>query len=142
MADSILIDGDDVEFAKIFGVAQITVTKPGKLEGSGPATIDGKNICVDGDESNVEAECTYMTPVYSTPGQGKLKIQKLAGNQKAKKTQSGGKPVLLKGFMFQATMEVSTKAQLQTPSGPQQDAMPQYMGIGMFKTQNKNIKGT
>ena len=83
----------------------IVVVRPGSLEGSGPATIGGKKICVDGDESKVAVRgCTYMTPQYSIPGTGTLKISALAGNQKATKTKSGGKAVLLKGGSFTASV--------------------------------------
>lgn len=143
MADLILQDGDSVMFIPAFGAA-IVVVQPGKLEGSGPATINGKKICVDGDESKVEvAGCTYMTPQYSIPGSGTLKIASLAGNQKAKKTQTGGKVVLLKGGNFTAKFEVQSPAQ-QPPPGPGApipDATPQYSGNGMFIPANIKFMG-
>ena len=52
MADQILIDTDRVIFTPMFGAATVVV-KPGTLEGSGPATIKGKKVCVDGDETNL-----------------------------------------------------------------------------------------
>jgi len=132
-----------VIFIPAFGAA-IVVVQPGKLEGSGPATIGGKKICVDGDESKVEvAGCTYMTPQYSIPGSGTLKIAALAANQKAKKTQTGGKVVLLKGGSFTAKFEVQSPAQ-QPPPGPGApipDATPQYSGNGMFIPANIKFMG-
>src|SRR4051812_14648195 len=105
MADFILIDGDIVLFMPAFGAA-IVVVQPGKLAGSGPATIGGKNVCVDGDESKVSVPgCMYMTPQFSIPGTGTLKIQALAANQKATKTNTGGKAMLLKGGNFIAKFE-------------------------------------
>ena len=81
MADLILVDGDVVNFLPAFGAA-VVVVQPGKLAGSGPATIGGKNICVDGDETKVSVPgCVYMTPQYSIPGTGTLKIAQLAGNR-------------------------------------------------------------
>jgi hypothetical protein len=143
MADSILIEGDTVLFMPTFGAAMVVV-QPGKLEGSGPATIRGKKICVDGDESKVSvAGCTYMTPQYSIPGSGTLKIAALASNQKAKKTKTGGKAILLKGGNFTAKFEVQSPAQ-QPPPGPGSpipDATPQYSGNGMFVTTNTKFNG-
>jgi len=143
MADIILFEGDTVMFIPAFSPA-IVVVQPGKLEGSGPATINGKKICVDGDESKVSvAGCTYMTPQYSIPGTGTLKIAALAGNQVAKKTQTGGKPVLLKGGNFTAKFEVQSPAQ-QPPPGPGApipDATPQYSGNGMFISNNLKFMG-
>jgi hypothetical protein len=143
VADFILIEGDMAMFMPAFGPA-IVVVQPGTLEGSGPATIGGKKICVDGDESRVSvAGCTYMTPQYSIPGTGTLKIAALAGDQKARKTQTGGKAVLLKGGNFTAKFEVQSPAQ-QPPPGPGSpipDATPQYSGSGMFVTTNVKFNG-
>jgi len=144
MSDFILMDGDQAIFMPMFGAA-IVVVQPGKLAGSGPATLGGKTICVDGDESKVSVPgCTYMTPQYSIPGTGTLKIASLAGNQKATKTQTGGKKVLLKGGSFTAKFEVQSPAK-QPPPGPGPpipDATPQYSGNGMFATMNTKSTGT
>jgi hypothetical protein len=143
VADFILIDGDQVIFMPAFTPA-IVIVQPGKLAGSGPATIGGKAICVAGDESKVSvAGCTYMTPQYSIPGTGTLKISALAANQKATKTQTGGKKVLLKGGNFTAKFEVQSPAK-QPPPGPGSpipDATPQYSGNGMFVTTNMKFVG-
>jgi hypothetical protein len=96
MADFILLDGDKASFLPIFGVA-IVVPKPGTLEGSGPMTLKGKKVCVEGDEGKLSvAGCDYLTPQFCIPGKGTLKISAVAGDQKAKKTKTGGKAVLLK----------------------------------------------
>jgi hypothetical protein len=50
MADFILVDGDKANFLPNFGPA-IVVVRPGDLKGSGPATLNGKTICVDGSDS-------------------------------------------------------------------------------------------
>lgn len=144
MSDFILIDGDIANFIPVFGAA-VVVVQPGTLSGSGPATIGGKNICVDGDEANVSVPgCVYMTPQYSIPGSGTLKIDALAGNQLASKTNTGGKAVLLKGGSFTAKFEVQSPAQ-QPPPGPGSpipDSTAQYSGNGMFITTNFKAKGT
>ncbi len=142
MADLILIDGDTVNFLPTFGAA-IVVTKPGTLTGSGPGTLRGKKLCVSGDESGVQvAGCDYMTPQYSIPGKGTLKIKALAADQLARKTRTGSKEVLLKGSQFTATFEVASPAQQPNPSGPPiPDATPQYSGQGMFETQNAHFRG-
>lgn len=144
MSDFILMHGDQVIFMPAFTPA-IVIVQPGKLEGSGPATIGGKKICVAGDESKVAvAGCSYMTPQYSIPGTGTLKIAALAGNQKATKTRTGAKVVLLKGGSFTAKFEVQSPAQ-QPPPGPGSpipDATAQYSGKGMFVTTNVKFVGT
>lgn len=142
--DSILVEGDKVLFMPNFGAA-VVVVRPGNLKGSGPATIKGKKICVDGDEKKVSVPgCTYMTPQYSIPGVGTLEIAALAGNQKAATTNTGGKPVLLKGGKFTAKFSVQTPAKQPPPGpgGPIPDGTPQYSGSGMFMTANRTIKGS
>jgi hypothetical protein len=144
MEDLILIDGDQVIFLPPFGAA-VVVPQPGKLEGSGPATLKGKKLCVEGDEGKVSVPgCMYMTPQYCIPGTGTLKIDALAGDQKAKKTNTGGKVVLLKGKQFTAKFEVQGPA-MQPPPGPGPpipDPTSQYSGNGMFVTTNTLFKGT
>ena len=142
MSDFVLIENDQAFFMPAFGPATVVV-QPGKLQGSGPATLGGKKICVDGDEAKVSVPgCTYMTPQYSIPGTGTLKIAALAGDQKAKKTRTGGKAVLLKGGNFTAKFEVQRPAQQPVPgSSPVPDATPQYSGNGMFVTTNTKLMG-
>ena len=144
MPDFILVEGDKANFLPAFGAA-VVVVKPGDLKGSGPATLNGKRVCVDGDEKDVSVPgCMYMTPQYSIPGSGTLKIAALAGNQKAQKTQTGGKAVLLKGGSFTAKFEVQSPAK-QPPPGPGPpipDATPQYSGNGLFITTNMKFQGT
>ncbi|CAG0964768.1 hypothetical protein ANRL2_01169 [Anaerolineae bacterium] len=141
MSDHILIDGDLALFLPSFGPATV-MPQPGTLKGSGPATLDGKKICVDGDEKDVSVPgCVYVTPQYSIPGTGTLKIAALAGDQKATKTKTGGKAALLKGGNFTAKFEVQSPAQ-QPGTPPVPDATPQYSGMGMFNTTNFKFQGT
>jgi hypothetical protein len=142
MSDHVLIDGDQAVFMPSFGAATVVV-QPGKLAGSGPATVGGKAVCVDGDEGKLSVPgCAYITAQCPIPGTGTLKIQSLAGDQKASHTQTGGKPVLLKGSSFTAKFEVQSPAQQPTPTGPVPDAAPQYAGQGQFITTNLKVKAT
>ena len=144
MGDFILLDGDQANFLPVFGAATVVV-QPGNLPGSGLATLSGKKLCVDGDEKNVTVPgCSYMTPQYTIPGVGTLKISALGGDQIAHKTQTGGKHVLLKGSMFTAAFEVQSPAQ-QPPPGPGApvpDAMLKYLGQGMFMSSNSKFQGS
>ncbi|MGC2237436.1 MAG: hypothetical protein WA584_14835 [Pyrinomonadaceae bacterium] len=141
MADFILIEGDKANFIPAFGIAMVVV-QPGDLKGSGPATIGGKKICVEGDETKVSVPgCMYSAGPFSIPGTGTLKIAGLAGNQTAKKTKTGGKAVLLKGTIFTAKFEVQSPAQQPTAAGPVPDNTPSYSGQGMFIASNTKFKG-
>ena len=143
MSDFILIDGDKANFNPTFGLATVVV-KPGDLKASGASSLQGKKVCIDGDEKSVSVPgCMYTTPVYSVPGMGTLKIAALGADQKAKKTNSAGKVMLLKGSIFTAKFEVDPKSPAKLPppvSTP--DLTPQYSGTGTFITTNTKWKGT
>ncbi|ACC80123.1 hypothetical protein [Nostoc punctiforme] len=142
MADFILITGDKAIFNPTFGQAIVTV-RPGDLVGTGKDKINQKLVCVDGDEKKVIVPgCPYITSQYSIPGVGILSIESLAGNQKAKKTKSGDKPVLLKGASFKAKFQVLVPAQKPSVPSPIPDATPQYSGTGTFISVNSKVKGT
>ena len=143
MGDHVLVDGDIANFVPAFGAA-VVVVQPGTLTASGPATLGGKKLCVDGDESSVEVPgCTYMTPQYSIPGVGTLKISALAGDQVAQHSSTGGTKVMLKGSIFTAKFEVQSPAQQPAPPGPPiPDASPSYSGNGSFVTTNIKLTGT
>ena len=141
MADYILITGDKAMFNPNFGQATVTV-RPGDLIGTGKDKINQKLVCVDGDEKKVTVPgCPYITPQYSIPGVGMLIIESLAGNQKAKKTKSGNKPVLLKGRSFKAKFQVMVPAMQPSAPSPIPDATTQYSGSGTFVSTNFKVKG-
>ncbi len=133
MSDTVLLDGDQVVFLPVFGAAVVAV-QPGRLPGSGPATVQGKKVCVDGDEGRVQVPgCSYFTPSHPIPGTGTLKILALAPDQRAQHCQTGGKPMLLKGGQFQAKFEVQAPAQMPAPPGPPvPDPLTLYVGQGQF----------
>lgn len=142
MSDFVLIDGDLAMFMPNFGAA-VVVVRPGTLTGSGPGKACGKAMCVDGDEAQVSVPgCMYLTPQYSIPGTGTLKIDSLAGDQKAQTSKTGDKAILLKGSSFTAKFEVQSPA-MQPPPGPSSpipDATTQYSGSGSFVTTNTTVK--
>jgi hypothetical protein len=142
MSDFILMTGDKAMFNPTFGQATVVV-RPGDLIGTGKDKINQKLVCVDGDEKKVIVPgCPYMTPQYSIPGVGMLTIESLGGNQKAQKTKSGGKSVLLKGASFQAKFQVMVPAMQPSVPNPIPDATPQYSGTGTFVSMNIKVKGT
>lgn len=143
-ADLVIIDGDKAIFIPVFGAAIVAV-KPGKMAGTGKTTIGGKNVCVLGDEANLEVPgCNYFTASHVKPGSGTIKIKSLAGNQKAKKTKSGGKEIIIKGAQFNAVFEIQTPAEDITPvasgGSPIPDPKPSYNGKGLFIPSNVKVK--
>lgn len=141
MSDYLLIDGDKAIFTPSFGAATVVV-QPGTLTASGPATVNGKKVCVAGDEKSVSVPgCSYMTPTHSIPGTGTLEVSSLAGDQTATKTRSGGTLVLLVGSSFTAAFVVQSPAQQPTSAGPVPDPTPRYAGSGSFVTTNTKFRG-
>ena len=117
MSDFVIIDGDTAMFLPAFGAA-IVVVQPGQISGSGPAGFNGSPMCIEGDESSVEVPgCMYMTPQYSIPGSGTLKIESLAADQVASNSTTGDTALILNGGNFNAKFEVQSPAQ-QPPPGP------------------------
>lgn len=142
MSDHVLIDGDKATFIPIFGEAPVIV-QPGTLTASGPATVNDKKVCIAGDEDSVSVNaCAYMTPSHPIPGTGTLRIEKLARDQTASKTRSGGTPVLLVGGSFEATFTVDSPAMKpKPPAPPDSDPKQQYKGTGRFITTNTKLTG-
>jgi len=145
MSDYIIQDGDQAMFLPAFGMAT-AVPSPGQISASGKSTINGKKICIEGDEASVEVPgVTYFTPIYSIPGTGTLVIDKLSSDQVATKTNDGGTPVILKGSSFTAKLKVQAPA-MQPPPGPGSpipDSATEYAGgQGNFITTNIISKGT
>ncbi|KAF3886728.1 MULTISPECIES: hypothetical protein [Nostocales] len=141
MLDFILIANDPAIFNPTFGKA-IVVVFPRTLSGTGRATVQGRTICVEGDEKRVIVPgCPYTSPPFVTPGAGTLSIQSLNPNQKATRVKSGGKAVLLKGSTFNARFQVMVPA-IQPSLPPISDPVPVYTGTGTFFTTNMRVKGT
>lgn len=138
MSDFILTDGDTVIFETKFGLATVVIPQDGKLIGTGKSEVEGKKVCIEGDEKSVSvSDCNYTAGQFKTPGKGTLKIDGLEDDQKARKMKDGGKAVLLKGSEFKAIFEVTDSAK-----GPNNtsDQNKKYMGKGEFTTANTKLK--
>jgi len=142
MADFLIQSGDTALFLPMFGSAVVTPI-PGVISGSGArCPITQRPVCVEGDEKSVMVPgCAYVSGPYVIPGMGMLKILALALNQRALRTRSSGKAVILKGQQFEAIFEVMTPAQLP-PIVSTPDPVPKYMGTGLFVTTNVRVRGT
>ena len=148
MSDFIIVDGDKAEFQPSFPSAQVVV-RPGEIQGSGKFSLMDKKVCVLGDEKTVSVPgCAYTAGPFSTPGIGTLKIDFLSSDQIANKTDSAGRPMILKGSTFHAKFEVQTPASRRVPLTPntppqvQLDVTTQYFGTGRFITTNTKLTAT
>lgn len=137
-SDYVLITGDKAIFKPAFGPATVAVM-PGNLQGSASASCDMKKACIEGDEKKVMvAGCSYSQGSFQG-GVGMLKIKSLGADQKAKKTKTDNKPLLLKGSTFIAEFKVMAPA--MNPLGvPDPMASAGYIGSGQFVTANTKWK--
>jgi hypothetical protein len=114
---------------------------PVPLIGSGTTVmIGGVPVCLQGDElpESLMAPMPYTAPPFVTPGMGKLTIM-LAPNNLSKQTENG-KPIILKGAMFQASFAVQSPAMQPTPAGPVPDPVLTKPGTCEFITTNINTQ--
>ncbi|MEP5340737.1 MAG: hypothetical protein ABJL44_00055 [Algibacter sp.] len=140
--DLVIMDGDKVQFSTIGAITLLPPMPETVIEASGETTINGKKVCVEGDEKKIEiANCSYTMPPFTIPGSGTLKIKSLGPNQLTQKRKSGGKSFILKGKLFIAIFEVKSPAK-QPPPVNTPDPMPFYIGQGKLIPSNTNIKAT
>lgn len=139
--DYVLIDADQALFEPAFGAAMVVV-RPGTLRGSGAASLNGKPLCVAGDEASASVKgCLYSSGAYPIPGVGSLEVASLGSDQRTRTIQTGGLQLLLVGGSFTARFRVESPAQQPTAAGPPiPDPMAEYSGQGRFLTTNRILR--
>lgn len=136
----IMIDANLALFFPPFTNA-LTVPLPGVLIASSQRVRVNKTpLCLAQDFHSVIVEgVVYISPPFVVPGEGEITIFQIAEDQYTKKVRCNGKPILLKGTIFQAKFTVQAKA--KTPPPPsEQDPMPEYMGQGIFVNTNVTVR--
>ncbi|CND35925.1 hypothetical protein [Yersinia pseudotuberculosis] len=131
MSEAIVIDGDLLMFEPMFGARSVTVISPGKIRGTGHAQINGKKLCILGDETQVNVPAVYSSSQFPNPGTGTITISLLDSSQQALHCTSGA-PLIVKGQQFTATFLVEVPA-TSSNSGP--DNLLSSSGKGRFITQ-------
>lgn len=141
MSDYILVDNDIVQFNYDFAPADVNVMD-GIIEASGEPLLNGKKICIDGDQDSVFVPgCVYTVGLHTIIGFGTLRICSLSPHQKAEKLKSNNRSVLLKGTTFEASFSVIIPA-LMPPPVSTPDPIAIYYGTGSFDTTNDKWKAT
>ncbi|CDL84681.1 hypothetical protein [Xenorhabdus szentirmaii] len=131
MSGPIVTDGDILQFDPQFGHRQVRVTIPGKINGTGHAQINGKKVCILGDEKRVTVSATYTTITHMTPGIGTLTISLLDISQQALQCTSGA-VLIIKGKKFTAMFTPRFPAMNNTVIPPQPDILTPSLGSGIF----------
>lgn len=139
MGDFIIRTGD---------MLQVTITPPAivpmlippiPLIGTGETVMaGGPPICLLGDEMPpmVRVPMPYTAPPFVTPGMGTLQIILLPTN--TTKQTVNGKPILLKGAMFEAIFTVTVPA-IEPVVVPVPDPVAVKPGTAQFITTNTTV---
>ncbi len=131
MKNLIVLEGDTLLFEPQFAYRIVTPTGPAMMRATGQATINGRRVCVLGDEKQVQVPATYMVPGH-TPGMGMLTIMTLMPDQQAPLCRSPA-GLILKGQQFIARFTPSTPAMSTAPT-PVPDPLTPSIGKGRFIT--------
>ncbi|MBD2811144.1 hypothetical protein ID853_09680 [Xenorhabdus sp. Vera] len=131
MSEAIVTNGDMLQFDPNFGNRQVMVSSPGKISGKGHAQVNGKKVCILGDEKQVRISATYITATHTTPGTGTITISALDSSQQALQCTSGA-ALIIKGQKFTAMFTPTIPA--TDPNGSP-DPLPPSKGTGVFITQ-------
>ncbi|KVN28366.1 hypothetical protein [Burkholderia ubonensis] len=137
MMSPIVTDGDELKFDPMFGNRQVTLTSlPARIAGSGRATVDGKQVCIVGDELKVKLSATYITPNFSIAGTGLVTISGLDNDQIAQDCING-RALITQGSQFDACFTPTKPAeQPGTPNNILDSMSPSY-GKGEFRVQQR-----
>ncbi|MDE1465038.1 hypothetical protein [Spartinivicinus poritis] len=108
--------------------------------------VDGKLVCVVGDEKKVSIACTYSIPSHPSPGEGTVTILSLDDNQNSSKTWIEKNQVILRGTTFQALLTPKppgSKAKnpaIPLPSPLNEDPSPWQLGTGRFIANSRYVR--
>ncbi|MDE9429174.1 hypothetical protein KKI95_04775 [Xenorhabdus bovienii] len=134
MSEAIVVDGNMLQFDSYFGNRKVMVSSPGKISGTGHAQVNGKKVCILGDEKQVRVSAIYTTETHTTPGTGTITISALDTSQQALQCTSGA-ALIIKGQKFTALFTPELPAMNNTVNPPQQDVTTPSSGKGSFITQ-------
>ncbi len=132
MSNRVVIDGDALTFNPQLGAVTITPPPQPQIRGSGEASIEGKKVCIVGDEEQVSFTVDYIKPPFvASPGKGTLTIKALASDQQAAfATAPAPAPIIVVGSQFTTQFQPTTPA--QDPQGKPDTDLKAVTGVGTF----------
>jgi hypothetical protein len=135
-ADFIIKTGDMIQITIPPPTIVPQLAAPVPMVGSAATVLtSGMATCVSGDEvpPSVRGPLTYTAPPYLTPGTGILTIILLPTNLTVP-TNTGGKPIIIKGSTFMAKFTVAVPAVNPITGDP--DPLAEKVGTAQFITSN------
>lgn len=137
MSNLVVIDGDGLTFNPQLGAITITPPPRPQIRGSGEASIEGKKVCIVGDEERVSFTVDYTRPPFvASPGKGTLTIKALASDQQAASATAPA-PMILVGSQFTTQFQPTTPA--QDPQGKPDTDLKAVTGVGTFNNSQKFV---
>jgi hypothetical protein len=137
MSNIVVIDGDVLTFNPQFGAITITPPLQPRISGSGEASIEGKKICIVGDEKQVSFTVDYIKPPFvASPGKGTLTIKALASDQQAAFAAAQA-PMILVGSHFTTQFQPTIPA--QDPQGKPDTNLNAVTGVGTFNNSHSFV---
>ncbi|HEM7566969.1 TPA: hypothetical protein U2J78_004827 [Serratia marcescens] len=130
MSNLVVIDGDALIFNPQLDAITITPPPQPQIRGSGEVSIEGKKVCIVGDEEQVSFTVDYIRPPFvAAPGKGTLTIKALASDQQAAFATAPA-PMILVGSQFTTQFQPTTPA--QDPQGKPDRNLKAVTGVGTF----------
>ncbi|OQS37540.1 hypothetical protein [Chromobacterium haemolyticum] len=128
--DIVIVDKDLLQFKPMFGNRKVIPTGAALIRGSALPTVQGRKVCLAGDEKKVQINAIYTTPTHTIPGAGVITISSLMPNQQALHVNSGA-AWLLKGQQFIAQFRPTKPAQMPPPANTP-DVLDPSICLGQF----------
>ncbi|BEM56391.1 hypothetical protein SME22J_02520 [Serratia marcescens] len=130
MSNLVVIDGDALTFNPQLGAITITPPPQPRISGSGEASIEGKKVCIVGDEKQVSFTVDYIKPPFvASTGKGTLTIKQLASDQRAEFATATA-PMIVVGSQFTTQFQPTKPAQ-DLQGNPDTD-LKAVTGVGTF----------
>lgn len=130
MSNPVVIDGDTLTFNPQLGEITITPPPQPRIRGSSEASIEGKKVCIVGDEEQVLFTVDYIKPPFvASPGKGTLTIKALAFDQQVAFAMAPSSMILV-GSQFTTQFQPTIPA--LDPQGKPDTDLKAVTGVGKF----------
>lgn len=108
MGSPVIVDGDLLSIPSIFITRTVGILASPTIQASNFSKINGKKVCVKGDEKSIQLNATYSAAPFVN-GLGTVKIE-LDDSTLAKTARAEGNALILESSSFEAVFYVSTPA--------------------------------
>lgn len=122
MGSLVIVDNDVLNIPLSFGTRVVTLTAPAIIKAGGHSIINGKKVCIQGDETLIQLPAVYI--VEDKVGGAGIVTIKLGDDQVAKTCKDSEKALILAGTTFTATFTPKKPAQSPPPANVADSSAP------------------